>query len=63
MRKSGCDELVAFIPNQYAIAGKVLKLREDNGWTVLHVSKKAYTKSEVNSFRDAHRTTRAVSDV
>jgi len=63
MRKDGCDEMVAFIPVQYAEKGKWLKLRQDNGWLVFSASNRKYAKSEVDSFRDAYSTIRAVSGV
>ena len=53
---------VSWIPERYAIKGKFLKLKEDNGWEVLSVGAKQ-PASVVNQRSRDWKKTRKASDI
>lgn len=64
LEKKGREDKVAFLPRQYAQKGKILKLKDvdgwDNGWTVSGVSNKEVPQ---NRLPHEHTHWRARNDV
>ena len=63
MSKPGFQDEVAWIPEKFAVKGKVIKLKEDDGWTVDHAGTMRKTNEEMQRIRDEHRTHRQQTDV
>lgn len=70
MRREGEADMqqTSWIPAKYAVAGKVLKLRGDDGawqdgWVVSHVGSFTRTESEANERSRDHLRTRKASDI
>lgn len=53
----------AWIPSKFAVVGKVLRLGDDDGWTVAAAGKDAMSEEFVMQRRDDYRYQRRVSDV
>lgn len=59
----GYSTRTAWIPSKFAVVGKVLRLGDDDGWTVAAAGKDAMSEEFVMQRRDDYRYQRRVSDV
>ncbi len=67
MEKSGCQDIVAWLPEKFAIKDKYLKLHFksgwDNGWLVKSVGVSRLNESHMITLRDQHRNHRSTTDI
>ena len=55
---------MAWIPEQFAVVGKFLKIKAENGWEVVGVSDgKSRSAAEANEASQLYKKTRKASDV
>jgi len=54
---------VSWIPEKFAIVGKFLKLKEENGWQVEEVYDPAMAYEDVNERSQDYKKTRIASDI
>lgn len=64
-RKTGT--LVSFIPENFAVLGKIVKLKDDgkwtNGWKVEAISSISITGEDLDKIEKQYRVHRKVSDI
>lgn len=56
-------EQTAWIPEKYAKTGKVLRIGDDNGWTVLQIYSSGVDNKDIKIRSHLHKTHRKVSDI
>lgn len=61
--QKGDSHHMAWIPEQFAVVGKFIKIKEDDGWEVKFVSDGTRTAEEANQASQLYKKTRKASDV
>lgn len=66
VKDTGTLEQVSFIPKKYAVQGKLLKLKTDDGWDngwVVSGCGIILPENQLQIYEDSHRNTRKASDI
>lgn len=61
--QKGASHSMAWIPEQFAVKGKFLKIKEEDGWQVVGVSDGSRSAVEANEGSQLYKKTRKASDI
>jgi hypothetical protein len=53
----------AWIPEQYAVQGKIISIKDDHGWEIVTASVHSKPYEEINDLSQDHKRTRNASDI
>lgn len=59
----GTTSEIVWIPEQFAVSGKYLKIKDDNGWQVTHVGTSRTEGSYLKEHERNYLTQRQASDI
>ena len=61
--RKGYAQQVSYLPSKFAIDGKLVRLKDDDGWEVVFVSDNEITEDLALLQRDVYRNHRNTTDV
>lgn len=61
--QKGNSHHMAWIPEQFAVEGKFIRIKDDDGWRVNSVGSDVKTAVEADDLSQLHKKTRRASDI